>query len=140
MKLSKYQKIAFIFAALILLGGALLLTFPASEPASSSSTPVGLQTNYGTMLLQMVIAVALVCLLAYAILKWGLQRMVGARDAAENMEVLSRMPIGPSRSIMVVRVGPRFLIVGSSETEISLLGELSEEEAFAHFDLQTTEQ
>jgi flagellar biogenesis protein FliO len=45
------------------------------------------------------------------------------------MEILSRLGVGPNRSIMVVRVGPRFLVIGSTETGISLLSELSEEEA-----------
>jgi flagellar protein FliO/FliZ len=129
MKLSKHRKIALILAGLVLLGGALLFAFPASQPVETvQQTPV-VQSDYGGMLLKMVISVGLVCLLAYAILKWGLGRLVGNTQADGEMEILSRLGVGPNRSIMVVRVGPRFLVIGSTETGISLLSELSEEEA-----------
>lgn len=133
MNLSKHRKAALILAGLILLGGALLLAFPASAPTPApaeavSQTPA-VTSDYGSMLLKMIISVGLVCLLAYAILRWGLGRMVNTREGSEQMEVLGRLAVGPDRSIMVVRVGPRFLVIGNTETELSLLRELSEEDA-----------
>jgi flagellar biosynthetic protein FliO len=146
MNLTKHRKTALVLAALILLGGALLFAFPASQPIDAvqqapSAQPIPstqqvptVESDYGSMLLKMIISVALVCLLAYAILRWGLGRLVGATPANGEMEILSQLGLGPNRSIMVVRVGPRFLVIGSTETGISLLSELSSEEA-ADFDL-----
>jgi flagellar protein FliO/FliZ len=129
MNLSKHRKTALILAGLILLGGALLFVFPASQPVETVQQAPVVQSDYGGMLLKMIISVGLVCLLAYAILKWGLGRLVGGQQVSGEMEILSRLGVGPNRSIMVVRVGPRFLVIGSTETGISLLSELSEEEA-----------
>ncbi len=130
MKLSKHRKAAFIIAGIILLGGALLLAFPSSGPAHAAAHQPQISADYGTMLIKMIVSVALVCLLAYAILRWGLGRLAGNVQGGEQMEVLSRLAVGPDRTIMVVRVGPRFLVVGNTETGISLLTELSDDEAY----------
>jgi len=74
-------------------------------------------------------ALALVCAAAWVLLHWGLSRFVGDGDSPRDMEVLGRLNVGPKRAVMVVRVGSRFLIVGSTEDGLSRLGELSAEEA-----------
>lgn len=89
------------------------------EPSAPAS-------NYTAMLLQMILSVALVCLLAWAILRWGLGRLVSTRSDTENLRILSRLAIGPRRSILVVQAGEKCLLLGSTETEISLLCEFSE--------------
>ena len=142
--LSKHRKVAFILAGIILLGGALLLAFPVSQPAApaaeaAAQSPV-VQSNYGSMLVQMVISVGLVCLLAYAILRWGLGRLAGAGNRTDKMEILDRLPVGPNRSIMVVRIASRFLVIGNTETGISLLSELSETDAREFADPQVIDE
>lgn len=149
MKISPQRKMALFLAALILLSGAFLLLVPsAAPPANSFETPAEagpiaaptVGADYGMMLIKMVIAVALVCLLAYAILRWGLGRIAGARSGGGEMQILGRLPIAPNRTIMVVQVGPRFLVVGNTETEISLLSELSPENAAEYFPSQVLEK
>lgn len=157
MNLSRSRLVAVGVAALVLVGGVLLLTFPATESVEEETSgahevvgesggeealeaEVPGTTDYGAMLLKMVISVVIVCALAYVILRWGLRRVVGESSGSENMEVLGRLGIGPERAIMVVRVGSRYLVIGSGETEISILTELSEAEASAFVDTEVTEE
>lgn len=153
MNASPHRKTAVILAGLILLAGVLLLLIPQPElpqapapgahppgvatapadpdaapplPYLQPAAPTIPATDYTAMLLQMIISVALVCLLAWAILRWGLGRLVGTRSDTENLRILSRLPIGPRRSILVVQAGEKCLLLGSTETEISLLCEFSE--------------
>lgn len=168
MKISPQRKMALFLAALILMGGALLLLSPGEAPPngarhdepslepSAASTAISpkerknptqpdkigqpdLGADYGLMLIKMIVAVALVCLLAYAILRWGVGRLAGGRTGGEEMQILGRLPIAPNRTIMVVQIGPRFLVVGNTETEISLLSELSAENAKKYFAPQVSD-
>ena len=156
MTISPQRKMALFLAALILVSGALLLILPRGAappgevgdsvevmPGEASKAAVAgpdLGADYGMMLIKMIIALGLVCLLAYAILRWGVGRLAGARVGGEQMRVLGRLPIAPNRTIMVVQVGPKFLVVGNTETEISLLSELSAESAQEYFPSQVAEK
>lgn len=165
MTISPQRKIALFLAALILGSGALLLLLPAGAPAPpvevenaaevvsgeventaeivSGEAAVArpeLGADYGMMLIKMIIALGLVCLLAYAVLRWGVGRLAGGRAGGEHMQVLGRLALGPNRTIMVVQVGPRFLVLGNTETEISLLSELSAENAQRYFATQAADK
>ena len=99
--------------------GAAVDPGPAETPATA---------DYGGMLLRMVLSLAVVCLLAYVALKWGLGRLYGDSQSDDQMEVISRLRLAPKREILITRVGPRYLIVGSTETELNILGELTPNE------------
>ena len=45
-----------------------------------------------------------------------------------NMRVLDRLSVGRDQSVLVVRVGGRYFLVGAAPSGVSLLAELSEEE------------
>lgn len=100
-----------------------------------SPRPTG---GYGGMLAQMLVALAVVCALAFVTLKWGLKRLVSGGRPGARMEVLDRLPIEPRRSVVVVRVGARTLVLGSSEAGVELLTELHGAEA-ADFKAVTTD-
>lgn len=55
------------------------------------------------------------------------------------MRVIARLPVEPRRSVLIVRIGPRHLILGSSEAGFQPLGELDEDEARA-FEKTTDER
>ncbi|MGM0556118.1 MAG: flagellar biosynthetic protein FliO [Myxococcota bacterium] len=90
--------------------------------------------DYGSMLLETVLSLVLVCLLAFVVLKWGLGRLYGVDREGGSMSVVSRMRLGPKRELLVARVGPRHLILGSTEHQLNVLGELSAAEAADHFE------
>lgn len=59
-------------------------------------------------------------------LLWMAARMAGRRGlgaAADAVEVLARQPLSRTSALCVVRVADRVLILGSSEQQVTLLGE-----------------
>lgn len=75
------------------------------------------------------LSLGLVCLLAYVALRWMARRGSGLRSGRGPMRVLGRCPIEPRRQLVVVEVAGRTLLLGSAEGGLSLLAELSPEEA-----------
>jgi flagellar biogenesis protein FliO len=105
-------------------------TDPQSKP--DGPTPATNTPSLGSMLVEMLVALAVVCLLAYAALRWGLGRLGGRGEADQGaIDIIARRAIGPDRTILVVRVGPKTLIVGETESGMTRLGELDAEEAAA---------
>ena len=75
----------------------------------------------------MLLALVAVCLVAYALLKWGLAGLLGTDHPDDGpIDVLARKPIGPDTTILVVRVGPEVLILGNTDAGLNRLGELDE--------------
>ena len=73
------------------------------------------------LLVRLVLALLLV-----AGMLWMAARIAGKRGlgaAADAVEVLARQPLSRTSAICVVRVADRVLILGSSEQQITLLGE-----------------
>jgi flagellar protein FliO/FliZ len=64
---------------------------------------------------------ALAALISYAARRAGLGRALGP------VALLARLPLEPRRSVLVVRVADRVLIIGSSEAGLVKLGELRKE-------------
>jgi flagellar biogenesis protein FliO len=55
---------------------------------------------------------------------WGLRRLTGPRTGGP-LEVLARQPLDSRRSVYLVRVGKRVLIVGAGEGALTRLGSTS---------------
>lgn len=85
--------------------------------------------GYGGMLLKMVLSLAVVCIVAFVALKWGLQRFANTQNQDGHMKVLARLNLEPRRALMVAQIGPRILVLSSSEAGIHLLTELDPEDA-----------
>jgi flagellar protein FliO/FliZ len=89
-------------------------------------------SGHGAALLRMVVSLALVCGIAWFALKWGAKRLSAPTGAgAARMRVVARLPLEPRRSVVVVRVGARTLVLGSSEAGLETLAELTPGEAAA---------
>lgn len=81
--------------------------------------------EFGWMFLRMIAVLAAVCALAFVMLRWGLRRFVPFDPSRSGrLEVVERLAVGPKRSILAVRAGREFLLVGSSEAGFELLGPL----------------
>lgn len=110
---------------------------PTPSGADEEAPPRSPRTGLGGMLIKMLLSVAAVCLIAYAVLKWGVSRLVGGHTEKDGpIEVLARRPLGPDSTILVVQVGPRVLIVGDADGGMTRLGELDDQEAEAFKDAQ----
>lgn len=86
-------------------------------------------TGYGSLLFQMVISLGIVCLLAYLLLRYGLKRLLPDQNQQGQMEVLARLPLEPRRTLLVVKVGEKILVLASSESGIHPVSELTAQEA-----------
>jgi flagellar biosynthetic protein FliO len=88
--------------------------------------------GHGAALMRMIVSLALVCGLAWMGLKWASKRLAQpAGTSADRMRVLARLPIEPRKSVVVVRVGDRTLVLGSSDAGLETLAELTPREADA---------
>lgn len=80
--------------------------------------------------LWMLVCVVLIAGLAYWFTKYVAGRgAFGALTGKGQMEVLDRLPLGRDQSVVLARVGERYLLLGAGTAGITLLAELTPEEA-----------
>jgi flagellar protein FliO/FliZ len=72
-------------------------------------------SGYGWLLLRALLALAAVCLLAYVVLRYLGRRVYGAAAGGGLMRIVARLPLEPRRSLYLVEVAGRFLLVGLGE-------------------------
>ncbi len=80
--------------------------------------------SYGAQLVQTLIALVVVCILAYVILRWGLARFMGPRTKHGPMEILARIALDGRQGLLVVRVANRVFLLGTGGNAPSFLAEL----------------
>lgn len=89
-------------------------------------------TEIGT-LLGMLAAVVVILLLAWLFTRYLAGRTPGAMRFSRNrdgrLQLLERMPLGREQYLAVVRAGETYLLLGVTGSQITLLRELSAEEA-----------
>ena len=83
--------------------------------------------GYGELLVSSVVVLGVVCVIAWAIVRFGARWIVGARGRARGMDVVARLPLEPRRSLYVVEVAGKTLLVGTSEMGLNVLSELDGE-------------
>lgn len=98
-----------------------------SVPGKSDVSPSA-SVDYVGALIRTVFVLMIICGLAFLVLKFGLRRFQAGRLSEGSMEVLARLPVEPRRSILLVRVGSRRLVVGSSEQGMHALAVLDEDD------------
>jgi len=78
----------------------------------------------------MAVCVVLIIGLAYWFTKFTAGRgAFGAFQGGRQMEVLDRLPLGRDQSVVLARVGERYLLLGVGTAGVTLLTELTAEEA-----------
>lgn len=81
-------------------------------------------------LLGMCLCVALILYLAYLFTRRiSMGNLGGSMTSHGHMRLYDRLPLGQNKAVIVVRVGLRWLVLGVSGEQITLLTELSEEES-----------
>ena len=81
--------------------------------------------GYGWELLRAALSLVAVCVVAWVVLRWASRRGLGGAAGSGRMEVLERLPLDPRRSLHLVRVGERVLVVATGEGAPALLTELA---------------
>ena len=85
---------------------------------------VGDGGGYGGLLVTTVVVLVAVCVVAYVVVRL-LRRGLEGRAVGESIvSVIARVPLEPRRSLYVVRVGGRTLLLGASEMGLGLVTEL----------------
>ena len=81
--------------------------------------------SYGDLLVTSLIVLGAVCVAAFvAVRVFGRLLSTGRARGAHLMNVVSRVPLEPRRSLYVVEVAGKTLLVGTSEMGLSVLTEL----------------
>lgn len=71
--------------------------------------------GYGIALLQTLFALAGVCVLAWVVLRWGARRGFGMGALGGRVRVLERVALDPRRTLYIVKVGERVLLLGAGD-------------------------
>lgn len=87
--------------------------------------------NFIGMLLQTFIALLAVCGLAYLIFRVVLPRLQLVQNTNGIVRVVERINLDARRSLFVVEVAGKWLLIGTSENNVNLVSELNESEATA---------
>lgn len=92
-------------------------------------------------LLGMLAAVVVILLLAWLFTRYLAGRTPGAmrffRNRAGRLQMLERMPLGREQYLAVIRMGEKYLLLGVTGSQITLLRELSAEETSAWTEEET---
>ena len=92
----------------------------------------GAAASYGDLLVTSIIVLAVVCVVAFVVVKvLGRFLATGRVRGAHLLDVIARVPLEPRRSLYVVEVAGKTLLVGTSEMGLSVLSELDAAEVRA---------
>lgn len=95
-------------------------------------TGSGAAASYGDLLITSIVVLAIVCVVAFATVKLvGRFLATGRTRGAHLLDVIARVPLEPRRSLYVVDVAGKSLLVGTSEMGLSVLAELDPAEVKA---------
>ena len=88
--------------------------------------------SYGDLLVTSLVVLGAVCVAAFVVVRVvGRWLMTGRTRGANLLDVIARLPLEPRRSLYVVEVAGKTLLVGTSEMGLSVLTELDAAEVRA---------
>ena len=83
-------------------------------------------------LIWLLVCVLVIIALAYLFTKYVAGRsggFLGAGNGTDGFKLLARLPLGREQSLVLVQAGKRYLLLGVAPSGISLVAELTREEA-----------
>lgn len=103
----------------------LILASVPTVPATPSNT-----VDFTWLFVKMLLFLIIVCVLAILFLKYVVPRtgFLKGVQKGKYFNVLGRYQLEPRKSLYVVEVGGRYLVIGSADHGINLITELTEEE------------
>ena len=88
----------------------------------------GAGASYGDLLITSLVVLGVVCVAAFVAVRVFGRLLAGGRArGAHLMDVVARVPLEPRRSLYVVEVAGKTLLVGTSEMGLNVLSELDGE-------------
>ena len=83
------------------------------------------EASYGDLLVTSLVVLGAVCIAAFVVVRVvGRWVLTGRARGPNLLEVIARVPLEPRRSLYVVAVAGKTLLVGTSEMGLNLLSEL----------------
>jgi flagellar biosynthetic protein FliO len=105
-------------------GASLLAALQAPTPFDPARYNDG-GASFFAMLAQTIVALALVCGLAYVLFRWVLPRLQQVSGASGSMvRIVDRTGLDARKSLYVIEVAGRWLLIASSEAGVQLISEL----------------
>lgn len=101
-----------------------LLAAVWQQPTSAPFAVADSGGSFVAMFMQTLLALGLVCGLAYAIFRWLLPRLNTARSFSSMVRIVDRTGLDGRKSLYVIEVAGRWLLIASSEAGVQLIGEL----------------
>lgn len=103
---------------------AFLLQIP-TVPATGAAA-----VDYGWLFIKMLIALGIVTVLAILALKYGVPRWTGGRRfiGGRLFRIVARQTLVQNKSLFLVHVGKRYLLLGVADSAINLITELDPRE------------
>src|ERR1043165_2365757 len=99
----------------------------------------GAGASYGNLLVTSLLVLGAVCIAAFvAVRLFGRLLSTGRARGAHLLDVVARVPLEPRRSLYVVEVAGKTLLVGTSEMGLSVLSELDGNEVRARVEARPT--
>lgn len=95
--------------------------------------------GYGDMLITSLVVLGVVCIVAFVAVRFlGRVLATGRVRGAHLLDVVARVPLEPRRSLYVVDVAGKTLLVGTSEMGLTVLSELDANEVRSRVAAQPT--
>ena len=104
----------------------LLLLQISTEPATGETA-----VDFTWLFIKMLLVLGIVSVLAVLILKYAVPHigMIKRFQRGKYFSVLGRYVLEPRRSLYLIEVGGRYLVIGVADHGINLITEISQEEA-----------
>ena len=103
------------------------------------SPVLALDSGLGSLisLIWLLVCVLVIVVLAYLFTKYvaGRGGTLGVSGGSERFKVLARLPLGREQSAVLVKAGEKYLLLGVTASQITVLKELTQEEAEAVYAL-----
>ena len=80
--------------------------------------------GYGLALIKMVVALAVVCALAYLFLRYGVGRLFKASTTGRAISVVDRCPLGGGKALWIVQAERRRFLLATAESGVNVVAEL----------------
>ncbi|MBD3879056.1 MAG: flagellar biosynthetic protein FliO [Quinella sp. 1Q5] len=138
-KIKVYLPTALVLVSLIYLGGSAEAAGGYLEGYEEiDPRPTGVSW-WSTLayLISLFAVFAVVLVMAYFAARFIGGRYNAARMSASGGRVLENLPLGPNRSVCTVEMGGRVFLLGVTDHNINLLGEITDKELIEHLHAQS---
>ena len=83
--------------------------------------------DFSGLFLQMMVVLALVCVVAFGVLRYILPRLPMANRFQKNqfIQIVARQHLDQRRQLWISKVGERYFFLGATDHQITLISEVS---------------